>query len=97
MRRSLLRLGALLTAAALFGTGFLLGQAHNVGVTRATALGPDFCVYYHDTITLSGGAGTASVITVYAANWDSFWRRWRALYTFEEGISLAFGCEKRYF
>ncbi|MER3421535.1 MAG: hypothetical protein C4290_13870 [Chloroflexota bacterium] len=97
MRRFLLRVGTLLTAAALFGTGFLLGQGRAEGVTRAAALSPDFCVYYHDTITLPGGAGTASVITVYAANWDSLWRRWRALYPFEEGISLAFSCEKRYF
>jgi Na+/glutamate symporter len=97
MRRFLRRIGVVLAAAVLFGAGFLLGQERGVGTARATALTPDFCVYYHDTITLSGGAGTASVITVYAANWDSFWRRWRALYTFEEGISLAFGCEKRYF
>lgn len=97
MRRIRSRLGGAVAALVLFGGGFFLGQAHGAGAARATALGPDYCVYYHDTVTLSYGAGTASVITVYAANWDSFWRRWRALYSFEEGFNLSLSCEKRYF
>ncbi len=97
MRRILVRIGGLAAAVMLFGAGFLVGQARDTGPARAAALAPDFCVYYHDTFTLSGGAGTASIITVYAANWDSFTRRWRALYSFEEGFSIAYACEKRYF
>lgn len=97
--RRLLVSAAALTAAALFGSGYVAGQHHRLSVTTAAPaaqpLGTDFCEYRVRTEYFAGGSYT--YVSGVVAEYDRYSRRWNSVseYTARGAISSVF-CERGY-